>query len=196
MEWSIPTLNRECDRTVSQHLPEYCKILQDNICTYLCPDGSQRRAPSIIKNCKSRLWVDPGTGLRKHFLQMQALLQHRTSGKSLPKDTPVLQTLKGHMVDGSPSWTLYHFKWGASKIRGLIKTSAGKHFRRNQGKHRVTYRRSSSRSLYSNNGKLGQTLGGFHPRTSLYNFSIIIRVEASHKKVLRSNHYPTWIRRA
>ena len=60
--------------------------------------------------------MDPGPGLRKHIFQMQVLLQHRTSGKGLPKYFPALQAQQGHMVDGGPPWTLYRHKYWAGKI--------------------------------------------------------------------------------
>ena len=165
---------------VSQHLPEYYKILQDDLCSYLCPDGSQWRAPSRFKNCKPRLWVDPSTGLRKHFFQVQGLLQHRTSGKGMSKDFLAFQTLKGHMVDGSPSWALYRFIWGANTTRGYRKTSARKHFRGNPSKHGAIDHWTNSISFYNNNGKLGKTLGDLHPRTMHCSLSRNIRMEVGH----------------
>ena len=195
-EWSIPMHNQECDRLVPQHLPEYYKILQDDLCTYLCPYGSQRRAPNWIKNCQSRLVVDLGPGLQKHFLQMQVLLQHRISGKGQPKDFPTLQTQKGHMVDGSLSWTLYHFKWGADTTWRYKRTLAGKHIRGNLGKHGATDRRTNSGSFCSNIGKLGKILGGIHSKSTYYSLTRIFRMEVGHKKVFRGNHCPTRIRRA
>ena len=161
---------------------------------YLCPNGSQRRAPNIIKNCQSRLLVDPGPGLWKCIFQMQVLLQHRTSGKGLPKGFLALQASQGHVVDGSPPWTLYCFQCWANTTQWNKRTPAGKHTIRN--KQGNTGRRTSSESFCSNIEKLDKITGNNNSRTLHYNLFGIFRGEACYKKVFRGNHYPMRIKRA